>query len=973
MSERSVVQDPLLKYANEIGWACVSRSEAMQMRGGNTTARYFTEVLKAQLLKLNKGIVDDSNCADVMRQLGLLNATLEGNQEALLWMRGVKSTFVPSKNLERNVTLIDFDNPENNLFHVTDEWEQQNAAQRNRADVVFLINGIPVAIMETKNAGKPDGLALGVDQIRRYHNETPEMFTTAQLFGVTQLTDFFYGVTWNTSRKNLFNWKTDEASRPPDKGDLGGSGVGELNYEQKVKTFFNRNRFLKILQQSIIFQSKDDQLTKIVLRQHQTRAVKKVIERVHDPNKRRGLVWHTQGSGKTLTMITIAARLLRGGEQTEKPTVLMVVDRNELESQLFRNITGYGITTPEIAQSKDDLEEILSADYRGLVVSMIHKFDKRPANLNTRESVIVLIDEAHRTTGGDFGNYLMAALPNATYIGFTGTPIDSLSKGEGTFKVFGVDDEQGYLDKYAIAESIEDGTTVPLNYTLAASDLQVDRETLEREFLNLAVTEGISDLEELNAILDRAVQLKEMMKAPDRINGIAKYVAKHFQDTVEPMGFKAFLVAVDREACALYKQALDTYLPSEYSEVVYSENNQDAAFMKAYHRSSEEEKDIRKKFINKNEQPKILIVTQKLLTGFDAPILYCMYLDKPMRDHVLLQAIARVNRPYEDEDGLVKPAGFVLDFVGIFENVKKALAFDSDEVESVIQNLDVLKEAFMNLILEDAQQYLPLAKGSDDKAKEQAIEYFEDKAVRGAFFKFFKQVQNLYNILSPDAFLHPFIEDYQALATLYGLIRNAYSEHIYVDKELTAKTQKLLQEYTEGDLFALPNAVYELNETTLREMDQSDTSDAVKVINLRKALHQKVIDEGESNPYLISIGERAEAITEAYENRQMTTQEALAEFRRSAEEYARAAREQAQMDLDKNTYAVYTVLRNVIDDVNPEQARAVNQVFAQFPDYRWDDHQQSQLRGTLYKTLELSVNIKTKIEITNKLLRLERV
>ena len=462
MSERSAVQEPMLKYAHEIGWQSISPSEAMQMRGGNTAARYFTEVLKAQLLKLNKGIVDDSNCADVMRQLGLLNATLEGNQEALSWMRGVKSTFVPSKNLERNVTLIDFENPDNNLFHVTDEWEQQNAAHRNRADVVFLINGIPVAIVETKNAGKSDGLALGVEQIRRYHNETPEMFTTAQLFGVTQLLDFFYGVTWNTSRKNLFNWKTDEASRPPDKGDLGGSGVRGLNYEQKVKTFFDRDRFLKVLQQSIIFQSKDDQLTKIVLRQHQTRAVEKVIERIHDPNKRRGLVWHTQGSGKTLTMITIAARLLRGGEQTEKPTVLMVVDRNELESQLFRNITGYGITTLEVAQSKNDLEEILASDYRGLVVSMIHKFDKRPANLNTRESVIVLIDEAHRTTGGDFGNYLMAALPNATYIGFTGTPIDSLSKGEGTFKVFGVDDEQGYLDKYAIAESIEDGTTVPL-------------------------------------------------------------------------------------------------------------------------------------------------------------------------------------------------------------------------------------------------------------------------------------------------------------------------------------------------------------------------------------------------------------------------------------------------------------------------------------------------------------------------------
>ena len=927
------------------------------MRGGNTAALYFTEVLKTQLLKLNKRVVDNSNCADVMRRLGLLNATLEGNQEALSWMRGEKSTFVPSENRERNVTLIDFETPDNNLFHVTDEWEQQNAAHRNRADVVFLINGIPVAVVEAKNAGKPDGLALGVEQIRRYHNETPEMFTTAQLFGVTQLLDFFYGVTWNTSRKNLFNWKIDEPT----------------NYEQKVKTFFNRDRFLQVLQQSIIFQSKDDQLTKIVLRQHQTRAVEKVIERVNDPNKRRGLVWHTQGSGKTLTMITIAARLLRSGEQTEKPTVLMVVDRNELESQLFRNITGYGITTLKVAQNKDDLEDILASDYRGLVVSMIHKFDKRPANLNNRERVIVLIDEAHRTTGGNFGNYLIAALPNATYIGFTGTPIDRLSKGEGTFKVFGGDDEQGYLDKYAIAESIEDGTTVPLNYTLAPSDLQVDPEVLEGEFLNLAASEGVSDPDELNAILDRAVNLKAMMKAPERVDRIAKYVAKHFQETVEPMGFKAFLVGVDREACALYKQALDKYLPPEYSEVVYSEDNRDSALMKSYHRTSEQEKEIRKNFINKNEQPKILIVTQKLLTGFDAPILYCMYLDKPMRDHVLLQAIARVNRPYEDEDGLVKPAGFVLDFVGIFENVKKAFAFDSDEVESVIQNLDVLKETFMKLMREDAQQYLPLAKGSDDKAKEQAIEYFEDKGVREAFFKFFKQVQNLYNILSPNAFLHPFIEDYQVLATLYGLIRNAYSEHIYVDKELTAKTQKLLQEHTEGDLFALPNAVYELNETTLREMDQSDTSDAVKVINLRKALYQKVIDEGESNPYLISIGERAEAITEAYENRQMTTQEALAEFRRSAEEYARAAREQAQMDFNKNTYAVYMVLRNVIDDVNPEQARAVDQVFMQFPDYRWDDRQEKELRSTLYKTLRPTIDIKNLFETTDKLLRLERV
>lgn len=957
MSERSAVQDPLLQYANKIGWTRVSRSEALQMRGGSPTTLYFLDVLKAQLQKLNKGIVYDSNCADVIRKLRLLNPTLEGNQEALAWMRGEKSTFVASESRERNVTLIDFENPDNNLFHVTDEWEQQNTVHRNRADVVFLVNGIPIAIVETKSANKRDGLSLGVEQIHRYHNETPEMFTTPQLFAVTQLTDLYYSVTWNTSRKNIFNWKTDQPT----------------NYEQKIKTFFDRDRLLRTLQRSIIFQSRDDQLAKIVLRQHQTRAVEKVIERVNDPDKRRGLVWHTQGSGKTLTMITIASRLLRGGEQAEKPTVLMLVDRNELESQLFRNITGYGITSLNVAQSKDDLEDILASDYRGLVVSMIHKFDKRPANLNTRDGVVVLVDEAHRTTGGDFGSHLMAALPNATYIGFTGTPIDSLSKGEGTFKVFGRDDALGYLDKYAITESIQDGTTVKLNYMLASSDLRVDREVLEQEFLNLADAAGVSDPGELNAILDHAVRLKEILKAPARVDRIAECVAEHFQNTVEPMGFKAFLVAVDREACALYKQALDKHLPAEYSEVVYSEDNRDSELMKSYHRTSEQEREVRKQFIDKNAQPKILIVTQKLLTGFDAPILYCMYLDKPMRDHVLLQSIARVNRPYEDADGLVKPAGFVLDFVGIFENMKKALAFDSDEVESVIQNIGVLKEAFMKMISEDAQQYLPLAAGSDDKAKEQAIEHFEDKDVRETFFTFFKTLQNLYNILSPDAFLQPFISDYQALTSLYGLIRNAFSTHIYVHRELTNKTRELLQDQTEGDLFELPNAVYELNETTLQEIDQSDTSETVKVLNLVKAVRQKVTDEGESKPFLISIGERAEAAIEIYDSRQSETKEALTKLLKDAEIISRAEREQHRMGLDDNSFAVYTVMSNAMETVTPEQARSVNQVFEQYPDYQWDEHQESELRRTLYRTLESSVDIRTKIEITNKLLELQRL
>jgi type I restriction enzyme, R subunit len=681
----------MLRYAVEIGWEYVTPEETLRLRGGDT-GLYLSDILEAQLLHLNPGVVDIGRAAEIIRQLNLLNPTIEGNRDALSWLQGERSVFVPEENRERNVRLIDFEHLDNNVFQVTDEWRQQGTVFSNRADVVFLINGIPIAIAETKWACDRDAIAKGVEQIRRYHRETPQMFIASQVFEVTQLLDFFYGVSWSTSRKNLFNWKEVEPG----------------NYERKIKAFFDRERFLGLLRDYIVFLTKDDELTKVILRQHQTRAVEKVIARIDDPTRRRGLIWHTQGSGKTLTMITIASKLLRQERGTEKPTVLMIIDRNELESQLFKNIAGYGISTVRVAENKRDLQRILASDYRGLVVSMIHKFDDIPANINTREGIVILVDEAHRTTGGDLGNYLMAALPNATYIGFTGTPIDNLAKGKGTFKVFGLEDETGYLDKYSIAESIEDGTTVRLNYALAPSDLRVDRDTLERQFLSLATSEGISDIEELNAILDRAVELKEMMKAPDRLEKNAAYIAKHFRENVEPMGFKAFLVAVDREACALYKKALDRYLPEEYSQVVYSPAHNDKAILKEYYLDQDTQKKIRKDFLKKADGPKILIVTEKLLTGYDAPILYCMYLDKPMRDHVLLQAIARVNRPYEDEEGLVKPYGFVLDFVGIFEKLERALAFDSDVVASVIQNIDVLKDRFATLMHETAPQYQQL-------------------------------------------------------------------------------------------------------------------------------------------------------------------------------------------------------------------------------------------------------------------------
>ena len=389
---------------------------------------------------------------------------------------------------------------------------------------MFFINGIPVIVSETKSATHTDGIAEALDDIRYYHQHGPELLVVSQLHAITHLLKCYYGATWSLSRKGIFNWRDEQAG----------------NFETLVKTFVDPQRVLRAVTEFILFTRIDGELSKAVLRPHQMRAVQKTVDRAKDVTKRRGLVWHTQGSGKTYTMITVAKQLIED-PALEHPTVLMLVDRNELEAQLFANLEAVGFGHVEVAQTKQHLRDLMASDRRGLIISMIHKFDDIPEKVNTRTNFFVLVDEAHRTTGGDLGNYLMGALPNATYLGFTGTPIDKTEYGKGTFKVFGIDDEKGYLDKYSIRESVEDGTTVPLHYSLAPNELQVDREVLEKEFLDLKELEGVSDIEEVNEVLERAVTLKNMLKNGDRVQKVARFIANHFLETIDRWGIRPFL------------------------------------------------------------------------------------------------------------------------------------------------------------------------------------------------------------------------------------------------------------------------------------------------------------------------------------------------------------------------------------------------------------------------------------------------
>jgi len=595
-----------------------------------------------------------------------------------------------------------------------------------------------------------------------------------------------------------------------------------------------------------------------------------------------------------------------------------------------------------------------------------------------RSDVFVLIDEAHRSTGGDLGNYLMGALPNATLIGFTGTPIDKTAYGKGTFKIFGKEDKSGYLDKYSIRESIADGTTVKLRHTLAAGELLLPEELLEKEFLSIRETEGISDIEDLNRILDRAVTLRAFLKSDDRVDKVAQFIAKHFRENIEPLGYKAFIVGVDREACALYKQALDKYLPSEYSLPIYTKNAADVIdrpVVASLQLDESAEKKARKVFPKPDQLPKIFIVTDKLLTGYDAPVLYCMYLDKPMRDHVLLQAIARVNRPYEDEKGVKKPCGLIVDFVGILKELNKALAFDSDEISGVIEDLDLLLVRFTELMNGPAKDYLNKSGGpggNDEKLERLLYETFLDKEERQKFAELYKEIETLYEILSPSPELRDYIEDYNRLADIYVMLRIAYGQKTKFLGDVAHKTEVLVRENAAAHGIDRMTEAVDFDEEALRALKDGQPAKNAKIINLARVLAQTSREQAQSDPVLFGIGERAEAILDAMTERQVSTVEALDRLKELMKEKRALEDERKRTGFDAHTFAIYWTLRRMEIPQPDSLAVEVIGAFGRFPNYESNTDEMRQLKAEIYKILLPVVGGKRMIPLAEQILLVRR-
>lgn len=950
ISEAGTVQFPMVKHAVEIGWTPLTPEVAKQKRGGEA-GMLLRDELEAKLAQFNGWMSSDA-IRSVIETLDALPPTIEGNREMLSWLRGERQWYDEEEKRHRRVTLIDFEHPEVNAFHLSWEWVLKPPARKgNRADLMFLVNGVPVCIVEHKNPKDGDAIERAIKQLRRYEKETPELIGSPQLFNVTHLLDYWYGVTWNANRRFLARWK-----QTPDEA-----------YRFAVQAFFERTDFLRTLQHWILFYVEDSETRKSVLRQHQRRAIDTVIERCADPTKSRGLVWHTQGSGKTFTLLTAARLILEQKERFKNATVILVVDRTELEGQmkgwvekLLGEMQKQDIATWR-ANTKAQLQDLLTSDKRGLILSMIHKFEGADKDSNVRDNIYVFIDEAHRSVAKDLGTYLMASVPNATIIGFTGTPIAKTEQGEGTFKIFGKDDEKGYLDKYSIAESIDDETTLPIKHVMAPSTMTVPAERLDKEFFALAEAEGVTDIDELNKALDRAVGLRTFLTADDRIERVAAFVAEHFKENVLPLGYKAFLVGVNREACAKYKRALDKLLPPEWSEPIYSENAADVTdrpLVAELQVGEEREADVRLLFKKADQDPKILIVTDKLLTGYDAPLLYCLYLDKPMRDHVLLQAVARVNRPYVDPEGIQKRVGLVVDFVGVLRELKKALKFDSSDVSGVIEDLDLLLKDFLEKIERAAADYLDAGEGGDADERLERIVYgrFLEPEPRKAFFEVYKDIEALWEILSPSPELRDHIATFKRLAQLYAAVRNAYADKIGFVADLAYKTQRLVQESaTQSGLGSLTKSVtFDLK--TLDALRGEKGADEGKVLNLVRGLQHEIDEDATAAPVLQPLKDRAERILKDMETRKTTGLAAMDLLAALAAEKDAAAQAAKETGLSPKAFGIFWALKDndplKVGGVSPlDLCREVEKLMARFPNASVNVDEQRQLRAALYRPL----------------------
>ena len=694
-------------------------------------------------------------------------------------------------------------------------------------------------------------------------------------------------------------WHTTE-----DKSD------GTLAAVQKsVKNMITPNNLLDLFQFFTLFATDNKyRKYKVIARYQQFEGANMIVERVKIGYPKKGLIWHFQGSGKSYLM-EFAAVKLRMLPELKNPTVIVVDDRLDLESQITAQFHSSDVANLETASNIQQLMDMLRQDIRKIIITTIFRFQDVTEELSPRDNIIVLVDECHRTQEGDLGRKMRTALPNAFFFGLTGTPINRIDKN--TFVTFGAtEDRSGYMSKYSFSDSIRDHATLPLEFEPVPIDLHVDQETMDREFDVL--TDSLDENEK--AELSKHVNMKAIMYNPKRIHKVCAHIAKHFMTKVHPNGYKAQVVVLDRPCCIKYKAELDKLLGPDCSTIVMDTNDDKADEYKAYARSRDEEAKVLDRFRDPDDPLEIVIVCNKLLTGFDAPILQCMYLDKPMKDHTLLQAICRTNRTYDDG----KTFGLIVDYIGIFDNVAKALNFDEAGMKRVITNIEEVRKQIPELMTKCLSYFIGVDRTLDGweglMAAQECLPTNDEKDKFGADYIVLNRA---WNALSPDPALNGFQTDYVWLTKVYESIKPTDGSGGLIWAALGPKTLDIVDNNLDvGDVHE-DEEIISLDADLVDEYIEKykDAKTAAKKVEIDLVAK---IRKHSNDPKYMKLGEKLERLRQQHEQGLINSIDFLKQLLELAKEAAEAEKEVVPaQEIDKGKAALTELFNGVKNKNTP--------------------------------------------------------
>lgn len=890
------IKEKSVTYNNKAKWQYIQP----ELLSRDITDVFLEKELKESLIRLNPAIkANPEHAENVIHKLRAILITVNSvglvraNQEFAKWLQGENSMPI-GKNYEHiKIRLIDFEEITNNTFLLTHQFTIR-AQETKIPDIVMFVNGIPLVVGEAKTPVRPAVSWLdGAHDIHViYENTVPQLFVPNVFSFATEGKELFIGGV-RTPLEFWSPWRLEK-----EKDELN-QFIGLNDVAKQLTHLLNPATLLDILQYFTIYATNNkNKKIKNVCRYQQYEGANSIIQRVKEGKIKKGLIWHFQGSGKSLLML-FAAQKMRKQSELNNPTILIVVDRIDLDTQITATFNTADVPNLVTTDNIKELHDLLEKDTRKIIITMIHKFKDTYADMNRRENIIVMVDEAHRTQEGNLGRKMRNALPNAFLFGLTGTPINKSDRN--TFWAFGAEEDQnGYLSRYTFQDSIRDNATLPLHFEPRLPNYHIDKENLDIAFKEMA--NNLSE-EDQNKLSQKAANMAVFLKSPERIQTIVQDIVTHFQKHIEPEGFKAMIVAPDRYACVQYKQELDKLISYDSSKVVISISaNDELEFKQKYGLDRDQQEKVIEQYNDANSPLKFLIVTAKLLTGFDSPILQTMYLDKSLKDHTLLQAICRTNRLFPN-----KTFGRIVDYFGVFDDTANALAFDEESVKTVISNLQVLRDKLPEQMKVCLSHFVGANRTiTGFEGLQSAQDCVNSNEKRDKFAKDYSLLSKLWEALSPDNVLDQYQKDYKWLSQVYISVKPSSDDngrllwHI-----LGAQTTALIHEHIH--VTGINNEMEEMvldADVIDNLMVKKDPKDAAKIVTILSGR----LNKNTGNPIFKKLSERLETIRDKAEKGLINSIEFIKQLCEIAKETLQAEKQQDNKEQKKSAKAALTEL-----------------------------------------------------------------